>query len=462
MRYEIKLPDAEYRQLQDALWARTGIESAAFMLAGVRRTATAVTLLVRRLVVIPETEYDVRSSCRIELSTRAINGLAALCEANGLIAVVAHSHPTNTSYSPSDDYGEARIASSLWPFVPDRILGSLLFTPDRVHGRIWTAQSKVPAALDKLSIVGRTISTIDLVARKRSVPDSVLAHQPRQILAFGSAGQEAITTMKVGVVGAGGTGSSVCEQLVRLGVKELILVDYDELEASNISRVYGSRYRDANRWTWLPKKFRMLKKVNVVAKSLRAIAPDAKIEPVVGSVTERAVAKRLLDRDVLFACTDDHWGRSVLNQIAYQYLIPCLNVGIALKRDDGAIVDGVGNVQVLRPDTGCLWCGNYLSSDRIRAEALPKHESLPLLKEGYLDDINEQAPSVVSLTTTVASLAVTWFIQLATDFAGSGASFSRQNYNFLTGEVRRGRIDPASDCVCGLVRGRGDLEPLPL
>jgi len=462
MRYEIKIPDTEYRQLQDALWARPGIESAAFMLAGVRRTATGVMLLARRIVVIPDTQYAVRSSCRIELSTRAINGLAALCEANGLIAVLAHSHPSDTPYSPSDDHGEARIADSLWPFVPDKMLGSLLFTPENVHGRVWTAQSGAPVSIDKLSIVGRTISTIDLVDRKSSVPDSVLAHQPRQILAFGSAGQEAMSTMKVGVVGAGGTGSSVCEQLIRLGVKDLILVDYDELEASNISRVYGSRYRDADRWTWLPKKIRTLKKVNVVAKYLCAIAPDAEIVPVVGSVTERGVAERLLDRDVLFACTDDHWGRSILNQIAYQFLIPCLNVGISLKRDDGAIAHGVGNVQVLRPDTGCLWCGNYLSSDRIRAESLPESESAALLEEGYLDDINEPAPSVISLTTTVASLAVTWFIQLATDFAGSDANFSRQNYDFLTGEVRRGRIEPNPDCICARVLGRGDLEPLPL
>ena len=130
MRYEIKIPDTEYRQLQDALWARPGIESAAFMLAGVRRTATGVMLLARRIVVIPDTQYAVRSSCRIELSTRAINGLAALCEANGLIAVLAHSHPSDTPYSPSDDHGEARIADSLWPFVPDKMLGSLLFEID--------------------------------------------------------------------------------------------------------------------------------------------------------------------------------------------------------------------------------------------------------------------------------------------------------------------------------------------
>lgn len=462
MKYDIRIPDSEYVRLKDTLWARPGIESAAFMLAGIRRTTRRVTLLVRRVVTIPDAEYDVRSSCRIELSTRAINGLAALCEANHLVAILAHAHPSDTPYSPSDDHGEARIASSLWPFVPDQTLGSLLFTPNRVSGRVWTPQSRKPKRIDKIVIVGRTISTIHFSKPAKSAPNSILSNQSRQILAFGSAGQEAISKMKVGVVGAGGTGSSVCEQLIRLGVKDLIMVDYDDFEASNISRVYGSRARDVSRRIWLPERFRTRKKVEVVAKYLRAIAPDAEIDDVVGNVTDRRVAERLLDRDVLFACTDDHWGRSVLNQIAYQYLIPCLNVGIALKRENDELVFGIGNVQLLRPESGCLWCGNYLSSDRIRAESMPESESSALVEEGYLDDLSEPTPSVISLTTTVASLAVTWFIQLATDFAGADAGYSRQNYDFLAGTVRRGIVAPNADCICSQVRGRGDLEPLPL
>lgn len=462
MKYDIRIPNTEYVRLQDTLWARPGIESAAFMLAGIRRTTRRVTLLVRRVVIIPDAEYDVQSSCRIELSTKAINGLAALCEANHLVAILAHAHPSDTSYSPSDDHGEGRIASSLWPFVPDKTIGSLLFTPNRIFGRVWTPQSDIPTPIDKLTTIGRASTTVHLSNPAKSVRNSVCTNQARQILAFGSAGQEAISTLKVGVVGTGGTGSNVCEQLIRLGVKDLMLVDYDNFEPSNISRVYGSRARDVSRWKWLPNRIRIRKKVKIVAKYLRSIAPDAEIKAVVGNVTDRKVAGRLLDRDVLFACTDDHWGRSVLNQIAYQYLIPCLNIGIALKREDDDLAYGIGNVQLLQPDSGCLWCGNYLSSDRIRAESMPESESAALMEEGYLDDIGEPAPSVISLTTTVASLAVTWLIQLATDFAGANADYSRQNYDVLSGTVRRGIVLPNADCICSKVRARGDLTPLPL
>ena len=46
--------------------------------------------------------------------------------------------------------------------------------------------------------------------------------------------------LTVGIVGCGGTGSAVAEQLARLGVRRFILTDPDTLSASNVTRVYGS------------------------------------------------------------------------------------------------------------------------------------------------------------------------------------------------------------------------------
>lgn len=139
-----------------------------------------------------------------------------------------------------------------------------------------------------------------------------------------------------------------------------------------------------------------------------------------------------------------------------------LNVGMAIKSEGGKLEFGIGNVQLVRPGKGCLWCGGYLDSERIRAESLSSYERESLVKEGYLGEIDEQAPSVISVTTTIAAMAVTWFIQLATDFAGSSSEYSRQNYDLLKGTVRRGITPSDQACICQLVRSRGDLEPLPL
>jgi hypothetical protein len=55
-----------------------------------------------------------------------------------------------------------------------------------------------------------------------------------------------------------------------------------------------------------------------------------------------SAAVRLLDRDVVFLCTDEHWGRSVVNEVAYQYMIPVINMGAAIKAQDGTIAGATG------------------------------------------------------------------------------------------------------------------------
>ena len=461
MQYQVKITDADYRNLQELIWAKKGIESAAFLLAGARMSSDKTTLLVRRIVQIPDTEYRKRTGNHIELSSRAVNGLAALCEANSLTALLAHSHPYESPYSPSDDYGEGRIAQSLRPYTPISEIGSLLFTPKSIHGRVWTAERPSPIGIDRITIVGRSIKIVELSDDSTGTAGDDFQLHSRQIMAFGKDGQRSLARLKVGIVGVGGTGSSIAEQLVRLGVKKLTVIDFDDLELSNISRVYGSRARDAQFPWWLRYR-KAMKKVDVVAKYLRQIMPDVAINAVCGNVTNRDVAELLLDLDVLFACTDEHWGRSIINQIACQYLIPMLNVGMAIKSSEGKLEFGVGNVQLVRPGQGCLWCGGYLDSERIRAESLSSLERDNLVNEGYLGEIDEQAPSVISVTTTIAALAVTWFIQLATDFAGSYSEYSRQNYDLLHGTVRRGLTPSDEACICRLVQSRGDLEPLPL
>src|SRR5208282_2101905 len=66
----------------------------------------------------------------------------------------------------------------------------------------------------------------------------------RQILLFGSAGQQRLQAAKVGVIGLGGVGSLLVEYLSRLGIGRFVIADQDQLQASNFSRVVGSTTLD--------------------------------------------------------------------------------------------------------------------------------------------------------------------------------------------------------------------------
>jgi len=61
----------------------------------------------------------------------------------------------------------------------------------------------------------------------------------RQVLAFGEELQKLFQQLTIGIVGMGGTGFSVAEQLIRLGVGRIITADKETLDDSNVTRVYG-------------------------------------------------------------------------------------------------------------------------------------------------------------------------------------------------------------------------------
>lgn len=427
------------------------------MLAGVACHDDTRDVLVRRVVPVPKEQFVSQHKYRLELSTQAINGLAALCEANKLGAVLCHSHPEDIPYSPTDDFGERRIFQTLRNFIPSNApTASLLLHPGGTYARVWLQNPATPVLVDELLIVGRAIQRFSLnkiLSRGAPEPDGI---HSRQVLAFGQAGQQRIAETKVGIVGAGGTGSACAEQLARLGVQDLFLMDYDGFDKSNLSRMYGTFESDLR-----SRKKKAVPKVDLLERHLKLIDSSIRIKTLVAHAAEARAASLLLDRDIIFLCTDDHWGRAIVNQICYQYLIPCINLGVRIDAPRGAIIGAAGVVDVLRPELPCLWCKQFLRSDRISDESMPVGERTRLQREGYVEGLNTPAPSVISLTTAVAGLAVTMFLQLVTDFMQEQGEVSRLNYDILDSTVRRGAGKSATNCVCKAVRGFGDLKPLP-
>lgn len=193
---------------------------------------------------------------------------------------------------------------------------------------------------------------------------------------------------------------------------------------------------------------------------MKRINPATRITPIANNVVVREAAAALLDCDVIFLCTDDHWGRSVVNEIAYQYFVPVINLGMRITAANGKVSAGVGVVDILRPDLPCLWCSHVLRADRIAAESMPRKHRQSLAAEGYVEGLDTPAPSVVSATTTVSGLAVSLFLQLLTDFMGPAGNVARLNWNLLDGTVRRGRASVQKPCICTKIRAFGDLRPL--
>lgn len=454
--FRLKITEQDFEELKGLVFSDLPREAGAFALAGTVELSSGTDILIRRPIAIPREMMPVQEEYHLELSTQAINGLISLCEVNHIGAVFCHSHNYGLQYSPSDDYGEQRLADVLRKFIPPAApIASMLISPDGVTGRVWLAGQTKSLPLNEIIIIGRSIRRIPLGRKfKNELPVDPIFD--RQVRAFGIDGQRLIAQTKVGIVGLGGTGSPVAEQLARLGVKDFILVDPDRIDSSNLTRVYGAYAQSVKRAAKQPEW-----KVNIIRDQIRRINPKAKVLSIPKSVVITEATAQLLDRDIIFLCTDEHWGRSIVTQIAYQYMIPTINLGARIASTDGIISHANGIIDILRPSLPCLWCKEFLSPDRIAAESMPADYRHALRQEGYVDNIDTKTPSVVSLTSTIASMAVSLFLQQLTDFMGSNGDIYRLNFNMLDGQTWRGKTNVKQGCICQKVKAFGSLVPLP-
>jgi molybdopterin/thiamine biosynthesis adenylyltransferase len=179
-----------------------------------------------------------------------------------------------------------------------------------------------------------------------------------------------------------------------------MVIDPDEIDPSNLTRIHESRMSDSGR-----------PKVDVAERLGADLGVGQLVESTVGRVNTIAVARQLVDCDVVFGCTDDHAGRSVLSRLAYWYLIPVIDMGVVIDAEAPGAAGVFGRVSVVQPGTACLICRGVVDPVRVREESLPEAERESLRREGYVRGLDAPDPSVISFTTLVASWSVGELLQ---------------------------------------------------
>lgn len=456
MRHGVVFEAADFSRLQRHLLSDPSSEEAAYLLCGVSQAEHETRWLVREIVPVPPHGFGRKERYALTVSAAFTDEVLQRARQDQVAVILVHSHPFDhghTRYSPIDDRGEAGLFDVYYKRVPQWPHASLLFGADCVTGRHWTREGQT-RAIDFVRVIGRSVRTLELregLARTRLNP----MHE-RQVLAFGPEGQRHIAGATVAVVGAGGTGSLTTEQLVRLGVGRIILIDADMIEASNVSRVFGSVHSDITAKTL---------KVEVLARWAAEISPRTRVETYPRSVLEPTVAASLREADAIIGCTDNHTSRALLNQVSYQYLIPYIDMGNRIAARDGRVVGGSGRVVVMTPLAPCLWCYEDIRARTIAEEALPRKEREYLRREGYIEGADVPNPSVASLNTLVSGMAVTECLNLFTSFLPDSPPGYKLHYRLLDQTVEKVVVTKLTPCVCdrkGPHWGYGDCRDLPL
>jgi molybdopterin/thiamine biosynthesis adenylyltransferase len=395
-------------------------------------------MVVRDIQRMTAADYQERSEISAQLRPEAVAAVTQRARKSGESLVFVHSHPFSLNeFSSVDDAGEKLLSEFLTYRTPGTLHATLLITPDATIARVLGGG-------DFLEVVG--IGPEIAWGREADASDGDPVFD-RQVRAFGAAGQSRLGGMRVGIVGLGGTGSVVLEQLAHLGVKDFLLIDPDVVDRTNLNRLIGASPSDVNE-----------RKVEVAAAHAMRINPKIQIESIFGSVLLASVAEELSDTDFVFCCTDSHGSRAVLNQFAYQYLVPVIDMGVAIVAAGGKISHITGRTQMLAPGLGCLICGDLLNPEAVRIDLLTEHERAA---DPYITGVHESAPAVISLNATIASMAVTMFLSAA---LGIPSRARLINYNGMTGNTRAAAIGQQASCIACSFRGalaRASEWPLP-
>jgi len=147
-----------------------------------------------------------------------------------------------------------------------------------------------------------------------------------------------VRNAKVMVVGAGALGNEVLKNLALFGVGNIVIVDYDIIEFSNLSRSVLFRKADADN---------KRSKVEVAAERIREINQEIKVFTVHGNVGTDVGLGIFLAMDIIIGCLDSRYARFLINQHAFRANKPWI---------DGGIENLEGYVRIFSPGVNCYEC----------------------------------------------------------------------------------------------------------
>lgn len=417
------------------------VERCAILFASQTIRADGLTrLLVRELDFPLSADYLSQEEDQAILSPHYIARVSKRAKRDQASLIFVHTHPGDLPphFSTADDEGEAHLAGFCRHRHPDNFHAALVLSQGGLRAR------RLGAAQEASVVVLGDHRTI---AFDPQCAEGEVSHQfDRQVRAFGKEGQRELARLRIGVLGLGGTGSIVAQQLTHLGVRDFVFVDPDTIDETNLNRVVGAVPSDVG-----------AAKIDVAARFVRAFLPTAALTLVRGDITHARFAKALTETDVIFGCTDSHGSRAVLQQISYQYLIPCIDMGSTITAQGQSVTGIFGRVQMLSPGYGCFTCGGLLNPEEVRRDMMNAAERR---LDPYIQGGQEPAPAVISINGTVASLAITIFLSVVTGIPSRGRNLL---YDAIKGTLRAVRVPPQDNCyICSRsgTFARGDWVPL--
>jgi molybdopterin/thiamine biosynthesis adenylyltransferase/DNA-binding transcriptional regulator YhcF (GntR family) len=228
-----------------------------------------------------------------------------------------------------------------------------------------------------------------------------------------------VQNAKVMVVGAGALGNEVIKNLALMGIGHLFIVDFDKIEAANLSRSVLFRAGDDNR-----------SKAEIAAARAKAINPDIQVQYLNGDVTTHLGLGIVRRMDVIVGCLDNREARLAVNRFCYWVNRPWV---------DGAIQELLGLVRVFVPGMGaCYEC--TLSEQALRD--LSVRYSCPLLARQNI--LLGKVPTTPTIASIIGAMQSQEALKLINGMPVQPGKVT--HFNGMVNEMHTTAYAPRQDC----------------
>ena len=406
------------------------------------------------LDVIPLTVGDIESSSHTHLTLRTESFVKLLKHAqmNDLVPGFLHGHPSgHAGFSQRDNENESALSKAAQNRNGDCTqLVSILALPDgSMMARLWESPDN---AYDIRILTSG--NTKHLLSREATTSQTV-SRLDRQARVFGEEFNQVLSELRITVVGAGGTGSPLAIMLARSGVGNLAVIDPDIVEASNLHRLHGATTKHIGH----PKS-------EVLVNHIHSLGLEVDATYLVGNILEAKYRDLMKASDIIFCATDDHAGRMMLNRFAYFYETLVIDLGLAVEpAGSRPVCDMTGRVTLVYPGAPCLLCRNIIDPRRAREEELMRlspEEYAEQQRDGYLLGGGNPEPAFISMTTSIACMALEELAHIISSFRGNKRVINQRLRRFQIPEDRCSGGTPDESCpICASREywGIGDVMP---
>jgi molybdopterin/thiamine biosynthesis adenylyltransferase len=473
--WSLRMSQTLFEDLHGHLFPGDGDEHGAVIEAGLATIGGRQVLLARRL-------WKAEDGVDWLPGTRGYRKLPAAyvtkrireCRAERLVYLAVHNHGGRDSvaFSGVDLSTHERGFPALLGVMKGVPVGALVFAENAVAGDIWTADGRRHALRDAV-VIGPTRQRLTPAPDGRARLADL--RFDRQVRLFGARGQVVLGNTRVAIIGLGGVGILLAEYLSRLGVGEIVVVDPDHVDPTNLPRMVDATGWDAMSWLVSPKRPKWMNalgrrlatpKVRLAARVIRKANPRARVLLFRTDMENPAALEAIKVSDYIFLAADSHRARLLFNALVHQFLIPGAQLGSRIRSDaaTGAVEHVHTVTRWVLPDLGCLVCNAQINPARLQEESI---SNVMRKRQKYTDDPDVVAPSVITLNAMTAAQAANDFLFYITGLASRDAfnGYVRSHPLLRRLEMLLPRKDES--CLdCGASHdsrfGRGDGVALPL